>query len=77
LAECVTDFWSAGDGLSGLRIRPWVAELPGSILKQFGPAPVEIQGKKLAEMLAPAYEAMTTSAAMRAFDQPGRTSEIP
>lgn len=77
LAECINNFWSAGDDLSSLRIRPQAAEIPVAILKQFGPAPIEIQGKNLTEMLVPAYEMMTTSAAMRAFDQLERSSEIP
>ncbi len=76
LAECITNYWNVGDDFSSLRIRPQAAEVPDSILKQLGPAPIEIQGKNLAEMLVPAYETMTTSAAMRALDQSGRISEI-
>lgn len=77
LAECITNYWNAGDDLSDLRIRPQAAEIPDSILKQFGPAPIEIQGKNLSEMLVPAYEKMTTSAATRAFDQLERAPETP
>lgn len=76
LVECVNNFWGAGDELSTLRIRPQASEIPDSILKQFGPAPVEIQGENLSKVLVPAYEMMTTSAATRAFDQLERTSEI-
>ena len=76
LADCINNYWSVGDDFSSLHIRPQAAEFPDSILKQFGPAPIEIQGENLAGMLAPAYLMMTTSAAMRAFDQLERTSEI-
>jgi uncharacterized Zn finger protein len=69
LAECITNFWGIGDDLSGLRIRPQAAEVPYAILKQFGPAPIEIKGKNLAEVVVPAYETMTREAAAKAFDE--------
>jgi uncharacterized Zn finger protein len=69
LAERITDFWTIGAELSGLRIQPQAAEVPDAVLKQLGPAPIEFRGENLAKMLAHVYEIMTRAAAAKAFDE--------
>jgi uncharacterized Zn finger protein len=71
LAESASDFWEMRADLSQLRIQPQAAAVADALLKQLGPAPVEIEGKNLAELLAPAYQAMTVRAERRAFGEPG------
>jgi len=58
LAECLDGFWSPG--LSPARLRA-LAAAPGAgapdlLLRMFPPPPVQVRGKDLADVLAPAYE---------------------
>ena len=58
LAECLDGFWSPG--LSPARLRA-LAAAPGSaapdlLLRMFPPPPVQVRGKDLADVLAPAYQ---------------------
>ncbi len=66
LAECLDGFWSPG--LSPARLRA-LAAAPGSatpdlLLRMFPPPPVQVRGKGLADVLAPAYQQL-------AADDPG------
>ena len=66
LAECLDGFWSPG--LSPARLRA-LAAAPGSaapdlLLRMFPPPPVQVRGKDLADVLAPAYQQL-------AADDPG------
>ena len=66
LAECLDGFWSPG--LSPARLRA-LAAAPGSaapdlLLRMFPPPPVQVRGKDLADVLAPAYQRL-------AADDPG------
>jgi uncharacterized Zn finger protein len=58
LAECMEAFWSPG--LSPARLRALAtAPAPGApdlLLRMFPPPPVQVRGKDLAEVLAPAYQ---------------------
>jgi uncharacterized Zn finger protein len=69
LEECLSDFWKMRDDFTGLRIHPQAAAIPDALLKQLGPAPVEISGRNAAELLATAYRRMTVEAAARAIDE--------
>ena len=56
-AECLDGFWSPGLSPSRLRM---LAATPGSVtpdllLRMFPPPPVQVRGKDLADVLAPAY----------------------
>ena len=67
LAECLDGFWSPG--LSPARLRA-LAAAPGSaapdlLLRMFPPPPVQVRGKDLADVLAPAYQRLA------ADDDPG------
>jgi uncharacterized Zn finger protein len=58
LADCLESFWSPG--LSPARLRA-LATAPGPaapdlLLRMFPPPPVQVRGKDLAEVLAPAYQ---------------------
>jgi uncharacterized Zn finger protein len=58
LAECLDGFWSPG--LSPARLRA-LAAAPGSaapdlLLRMFPPPAVQVRGKDLADVLAPAYQ---------------------
>jgi uncharacterized Zn finger protein len=76
LADCLDQFWSTGD-LAGLRIRPRAARVPDALLRTLDPAPVDPVtkadpvtrdlGRRLAELLAPAYQTLTAAAAARAL----------
>jgi uncharacterized Zn finger protein len=68
LADCVDSFWSGSD-LGALRIAPRAAELPDALLRQLDPPAVELWGHRLDELLAPAYETLTTAAERQALDQ--------
>jgi uncharacterized Zn finger protein len=58
LAECLEAFWSPG--LSPARLRGLAAApdpaTPDLLLRMFPPPPVQVRGKDLAEVLAPAYQ---------------------
>ncbi|MEW6209807.1 MAG: SWIM zinc finger family protein [Acidobacteriota bacterium] len=69
LEECLSDFWKMRDDFTGLKVRPQAAAIPDALLKQMGPAPVEVSGRNAAELLAPAYMSMTVEAAARAIDE--------
>jgi uncharacterized Zn finger protein len=65
-AECLDGFWSPG--LSPARLRA-LAAAPGAaapdlLLRMFPPPPVQVRGKDLADVLAPAYQRL-------AADDPG------
>lgn len=66
LAECLDRFWSAGD-LGALRVRPRAAEVPDALLRQLDPPAVDVAGRDLAELLAPAYRILTVAAERRAL----------
>jgi uncharacterized Zn finger protein len=58
LAECLEEFWSPG--LSPARLRALStapsAAAPDLLLRMFPPPPLQIRGKDLVDVLAPAYE---------------------
>src|SRR5262249_12791686 len=58
LEECLDNFWSPG--LSPARLRALAtapdAAVPDLLLRMFPPPPVQVRGKDLADVLAPAYQ---------------------
>ena len=70
LAECLEGFWSPG--LSPARLRALSAApspaAPDLLLRMFPAPPVQVRGKDLADVLAPAYRQL-------AADSPGRPGE--
>ncbi len=60
-------FWSNGPGLSELHVSPLAAQAPDALLRQLGPAPVEVEGQNLVELLAAAYATLAQAAERRAL----------
>ena len=58
LEQCLEGFWSPG--LTPARLRGLAAapgpDAPDLLLRMFPPPPVQVRGKDLAEVLAPAYQ---------------------
>lgn len=68
LVERLDSFWRSGPGLDELHVTPLASEAPDALLRQLGPAPVEVGGQDLVEMLAPAYATLAEAAERRALD---------
>lgn len=68
LAEQLDCFWRSGPELADLHVSPLASEVPDALLRQLGPAPVEVAGKNLAEILAPAYATLAVAAERRALE---------
>jgi uncharacterized Zn finger protein len=66
LGECVLGFWKAGPELADVRVRPEAAELPGAVLRHLATGLIEVRGRDVADLLAPAYADLTAAAARRA-----------
>lgn len=68
LSERLGDFWRCGPELAGFRVDPLAGEAPDALLRQLGPAPAEVRGRNVAELLAPAYTKLAQHAERRALD---------
>jgi len=62
LAETVDSFWEAGEELEHAPARPQAAAVPDGILRGLEPGLIEVAGRPLATVLAPAYPAITAAA---------------
>jgi uncharacterized Zn finger protein len=62
-------FWTVPEGLPPLRVVPRAAEVPDALLRELGPAPVEVGDRPLHQWLAPAYPVLTRAAERRAFTE--------
>jgi uncharacterized Zn finger protein len=67
LAEQLDSFWCNGSALTELHVSPMAAEVPDSLLRQLGRAPVDVGGQNLVDVLAPAYALMAEAAEQRAL----------
>jgi uncharacterized Zn finger protein len=65
-------FWTAGPGLVGVHVRPVAAILPDAVLRQLPRGLLQIGGRDVAEVLAPAYEAFAGAAGSKAPGQEER-----
>ena len=68
LADQLDSFWRSGPALAELHISPLAGEAPDTLVRQLGPAPVELAGQNLIEVLAPAYATLAHNAERRALD---------
>jgi uncharacterized Zn finger protein len=68
LAHQLDRFWDSGPALADLHTSPLAGEAPDALLRQLGPAPVEVAGQNLADMLAPAYAMLAAAAERRALE---------
>ena len=67
LSGALDSFWCSGPALAELHVSPFAGEAPDALLRQLGPAQVEMQGDDLIELLAPAYAALAQAAERRAL----------
>jgi uncharacterized Zn finger protein len=62
LIETADRFWEAGSGLGQAPPRPRAATVPDAVVRGLDPALVQVSGRSLAELLAPAYVDITAYA---------------
>jgi uncharacterized Zn finger protein len=67
LHAVLDSFWSSGPELEALHVSPLAGEAPDALLRQLGPAPVEVSGRNLAELLASVYPTLAQAAEQRAL----------
>jgi uncharacterized Zn finger protein len=67
LSAALDSFWESGPELQALHVSPLAGEAPDALLRQLGPAPVEVEGRNLVELLAPAYATLAQAAERRAL----------
>jgi uncharacterized Zn finger protein len=68
LAERLDSFWRSGPTLADLHISPLASEAPDGLLRQLGPAPAELAGQNVVDVLAPAYATLAEKAERRALE---------
>jgi uncharacterized Zn finger protein len=68
LADQLDCFWRSGTDLADLRVNPLASEATDTLLRQLGPAPVDLAGQNLVEILAPLYAAIAEQAEQRALE---------
>jgi len=69
LSTVLDSFWSCGPELDAFHVSPLAGEAPDSLLRQLGPAPVEVGERNLAEVLAGAYVTLAHAAEQRALSE--------
>ncbi len=67
LSSQLDGFWRSGPELANLDVSPLAGEAPDALLRQLGPAPIDIGGDSLVELLAPAYARLAAAAERRAL----------
>jgi uncharacterized Zn finger protein len=67
LDDCLLGFWKAGPELASVQVRPAASEAAGAVLRQLARGLVEVRGRDLGEVLAPAYKEMSLAAGKRAL----------
>ena len=67
LEDCLLGFWKAGPELASVQVRPAASEAAGAVLRQLPRGLVEVRGRDLGEVLAPAYKEMSLAAGKRAL----------
>jgi uncharacterized Zn finger protein len=68
LVDELDSFWHSRPALADVHINPLAAEPTDALLRQLGPAPVDVAGHNLVELLAPAYRAMAEQAERRSLE---------
>lgn len=69
LSTVPDSFWSCGPELEGFHVSPLASEAPHALLRQLGPAPVEVGERNLAEILAGAYLTLAHAAERTALGE--------
>jgi uncharacterized Zn finger protein len=68
LTEQLDSFWCTGPALAEFHVSPLAGEAPDALVRQLGPAPVDLAGQNLVEVLAPAYATLAEEAERCALD---------
>ncbi len=69
LSTVLDSFWSSGPELEAFHVSPLAGEAPDALLRQLGPAPVEVGESNLVEVLAGAYVTLAHAAERRALGE--------
>lgn len=69
LAERIDSFWSAGEAMEARPPRPVATASPDAFLRSLEPGTFRVGDRSLAEVLAPAYEAIARAAEARALEE--------
>jgi uncharacterized Zn finger protein len=70
LSTTVLDsFWSCGPELDAFHVSPLAGEVPDALLRQLGPAPVEVGDRNLTDVLVGAYAILAQAAERRALGE--------
>jgi uncharacterized Zn finger protein len=67
LVDELDSFWESRPALADLNINPLAAEATDVLLRQLGPAPVDVDGQNLVDLLAPVYRVLAGQAERRAL----------
>jgi uncharacterized Zn finger protein len=67
LSTVLDSFWSCGAELEAFHVSALAGEVPDALLRQLGPAPVEVGERNLAEVLAGVYARLAQAAEQRAL----------
>jgi uncharacterized Zn finger protein len=67
LHAVLDSFWSSGPELRAFHVSPLAAGAPDALLRELGPAPVEVGGRNVTDLLAPAYATLAQAAERRAL----------
>jgi uncharacterized Zn finger protein len=67
LSTVLDSFWSCGPELEAFHVSALAGEVPDALLRQLGPAPVEVGERNLAEVLAGVYARLAQAAEQRAL----------
>ncbi len=69
LSTVLDSFWSCGPEFEAFHASPLAGEAPDALLRQLGPAPVEVGERNLAEVLAGTYVALAHAAEQTALGE--------
>jgi uncharacterized Zn finger protein len=68
LVDELDSFWQSRPALADVHVNPLAVEATDALLRQLGPAPIDIDGHNLVEFLTPAYRALAEQAERRALE---------
>ena len=69
LSTVLDSFWSCGPELEALYVNPLAGEAPDALLRQLGPAPVDVGERNLTELLAGTYVILAHAAEQTALGE--------
>ncbi len=70
LSTVLDSFWSCGSELEALHVNPLAGEAPDALLRQLGPAPVDVEGRNLTELLVDTCAKLAHAAERTALGDP-------